>query len=97
MDTQEGKILAELPVEMIAGVICTATYNDVGAKQMRRPITVCLFDKGLPVSKMLTWSVESFVAQTRANPNSTQAEIDMVNAMLTYGDAVAAYMTSTGQ
>ncbi len=97
MDTQEGKILAELPVEMVAGLLCTATYSDVGAKQMRRTIAVCLFDNGLPVSKMLTWSVESFVAQTRANANASQAEIDMVNAMLTYGDSVAAYMTSIGQ
>jgi len=41
----------------------------------------------------VTWSVESYVAKTRAT--STDAgQIDLVNAMLTYGDAVAAYMAT---
>ena len=97
MDTQESKIIAELPVEVKANIMCGAIYDNVGAKQMRQTVTIALFDNGLPVSKMLTWSVESYVAQVRARGDATASELNMVNAMLIYGDAVAAYMTATGQ
>jgi len=36
--------------------------------------------------------VESYVAQVRAKTNVAEDELNMVNAMLVYGDAVAAYM-----
>ncbi|MBE6984248.1 MAG: hypothetical protein E7434_01300 [Ruminococcaceae bacterium] len=97
MDATEGEILAELPATVAGGVFCKGVFDEVGAKQMRRTITVTLFDNGLPVSQMLTWSVESYVAQVRAKSNVTADELNMVNAMLTYGDAVAAYMTAIGK
>jgi len=60
---------------------------------MRRLITVTLYDGDTAITDTVTWSVESYVAKTRAT--STDAgQIDLVNAMLTYGDAVAAYMAT---
>ena len=46
------------------------------------------------ISKTVNWSVESYVAQTRAKTTATANEIAVVNAMLTYGDSVAAYMAA---
>ncbi len=88
----DGTILAELPTTNKANVLYSAIYENVGAKQMRDVITATFFADGLPVSKTITWSVESYVAQTRAKAGVTANEVNMVNAMLAYGDSVAAYM-----
>ncbi len=93
----DGSILAELPTTNAAGVIYSATFDQVGAKEMRNVISATFFDGGLPISKTIYWSVESYVAQIRAKENVSQTELDMVNAMLAYGDSVATYMTATGQ
>ena len=70
----------------------SAIYDNVGAKQMRELITATFVNgNGDTISKTIHWSVESYVAQVRANTSSTETEIAMVNAMLTYGDSVAAY------
>ncbi len=92
----EGNILAELATKNSSGIMYTAIYDNVGAREMRKPIMVTFYDGETAISKTLTWSVESYVAQTRAKENVTEVEVNMVNALLTYGDAVAAYMTSIG-
>ncbi len=92
---QDGKVLAELATENIGGVMYKACYSNVGAKEMRKVITATFYNtEGTAISKTVNWSVESYVAQTRARADATETEIAMVNAMLTYGDSVAAYMAA---
>ncbi len=94
---QTGKVLAVLPATVKAGAMCQAVYQNVGAREMRNLIGITMFDSGKVVSKTLVWSVESYVASVRAKSDATQAELCMVDAMLTYGDSAAAYFTSVGQ
>ena len=93
---EDGSLICHLLTNVKDGVMCQASYVQVGAKEMRRPISITLYDGETAVSKTITWSVESYVAQVREDANSSAEKIAMVNAMLTYGDAVAAYMTSIG-
>ena len=94
----DGKVLAELATTNIGGVMYSAKYDNVGAREMRKVITATFYNaEGTAISKTVNWSVESYVAQVRANSTSTETEITMVNAMLTYGDAVAAYMSAIDQ
>ncbi len=93
----EGNVLEELATTNIGGVMYSAIYNNVGAKQMRDLINVTFYDGDTAISKSICWSVESYVAQVRARTDATEDELNAVNAMLTYGDAVAAYMTAVGQ
>jgi len=96
IDSSKGTVISELPVTVNGGVFCKGVFNDVGAKEMRRVITIILYEGDTAVSKMTNWSVESYVAQTRAKTNVAEDELNMVNAMLTYGDSVAAYMETLG-
>ena len=90
----EGKLLAEPTVANAMDMMFSATYDNVGAKEMRKPITATFFMGDEVITQTITWSVESYVAQVRANAKSTDADIALVNAMLTYGDSVAAYLTA---
>ncbi len=97
-DAETGTALAKLSATILnSGKLCQAIYDDVGARDMRKLITIELYDGTTLVSQKLTWSVESYVAATRVKTDATEAEIAMANAMLTYGDSVASYMTATGQ
>ena len=92
---KDGKVLAELVTTNIGGIMYSAKYDNVGAKEMREVITATFVNgNGDAISKTVNWSVESYVAQTRARTDATETEIAMVNAMLTYGDSVAAYMAA---
>ncbi|MBE6927909.1 MAG: hypothetical protein E7467_05410 [Ruminococcaceae bacterium] len=92
-DALDGTVIKELAAYNLNPVMVAADFDDVGAKQMRRLITVTLYDGDTAITDTVTWSVESYVAKIRAT--STDAgQIDLVNAMLTYGDAVAAYMAT---
>ena len=93
----DGKLLAEPEITNTMNMMFGANYNNVGAREMRKPIIATFFEGDTVISKTITWSVESYVAQTRAKADATQAEIDMVNAMLIYGDSVGAYLTASGQ
>jgi len=89
----DGAVIKELPAYNLNPVMVAADFDDVGAKQMRRLVTITLYEGDTAITDTVTWSVESYVASVRAN--STDAgQIDLVNAMLTYGDAVAAYMAT---
>ena len=94
---EEGIVLTELPTTNMSGVMFYAKYDNVGAKEMRKLIMATFYDGDRAVSKTVTWNVESYVAQVRANPDATAEEIALVDAMLAYGDSVAAYMVSTNQ
>ncbi len=93
----EGNLIAEPTVANAMNMMFSAGYSEVGAREMRKPITATFFMGDEQISQTITWSVESYVAQVRANSNSTENDIAMVNAMLTYGDSVGAYLTSIGQ
>ncbi len=95
-DAESGETLDTLDVTK-TGTFRQAVYSNVGAKQMRQLLAITLYDGDSAVSQTLTWSVESYVASVREKSTSSEAEINMVNAMLTYGDSVAAYMSATGQ
>ncbi len=92
-DPETGDIVCSLNTICNDG-ICSANFSDVAAKQMRKSYCFTLCDGETAVSKTITWSIESYVAQVRADENSSQTKIDMVNAMLIYGDSVAAYLDS---
>jgi len=88
----EGKVLAEIATTNKSGIMYSAIYEDVGAKQMRDVINATFYEGETAISQTVSWSVESYVAQVRAKTNVAEDELNMVNAMLTYGDSVAAYM-----
>ncbi len=94
---EEGKVLAEPEVSIMANIMFSAKYDNVGAREMRKMICATFYEGETPISKTLLWSVESYVAQTRVNAKASAEEIALVDAMLAYGDAVAAYLTATGQ
>ncbi len=91
----DGNTLEQPEVSVMADVMFTAKYDNVGAREMRKLITAIFKEGNKHVSKTITWSVESFVANTRANSTNPK-EIALVDAMLIYGDAVAAYMDASG-
>jgi len=97
IDTDSAEMIAELPVTVKGNAFCTGTFDNIGAKQMRRKITVALYDGTTIVSQFLVWSVESYVAQIREKADVSAEELNMANALLTYGDSVAAYMSAIGQ
>ena len=88
----EGNVLAEIPATNKNNLMFTAIYENVGAKEMRDVINATFYEGETAISQTVSWSVESYVAQVRAKTTAAENEIAMVNAMLTYGDAVAAYM-----
>jgi len=88
----EGKILAEIAATNKGNIMFSAIYENVGAKEMRDVINATFYEGETAISKTISWSVESYVAQVRAKTNVAADELNMVNAMLTYGDSVAAYM-----
>ena len=92
-----GDVLERFAPTVAAAKLCQGVYGNVGARQMREPIVIELYDNGVLVSQTLTWNIESYVAQTRANSASSEALIATVNAMLAYGDSAAIYLTASGQ
>lgn len=93
----KGTVIDILTPAYTVGANYKAIYDNVGAKQMRDLITIELYDNGTLVSKSTTWSVESYVAQVIANTSSSPELVAVCKAMLTYGDAAAAYLEATGQ
>jgi len=93
----EGKVLAEIAATNKDNIMFTAIYENVGAKQMRDVINATFYEGETAISKTISWSVESYVAQVRAKTNVTEDEVNMVNAMLTYGDSAAVYLSATNQ
>ncbi len=94
---EDGKVLAELATSCLANAMFSAKYDNVGAREMRKMICATFYDaNGNAISKTLHWSIESYVAQTRTNAKAGETEIALVDAMLVYGDSVAAYLDANG-
>ncbi len=89
---ENGELIAKIDTENKANVMFSAVYDDVGAKQMRKLIRAAFYEGDRQISQSVTWSVESYVAKIRRSTESTLSELRMVNAMLVYGDSVAAYL-----
>ena len=94
---EKGEVLERFAPSAETATICQGVYANVGARQMRELVTIELYDCGELVSQTLTWNIESYVAQVRADSASGDALIDTVNAMLAYGDSAAAYLSASGQ
>ena len=92
-----GDVLERFAPSVTTAKICQGVYGNVGARQMRDLITIELYDNGILVSQTLTWNIESYVAQIRADNANSEALIATVNAMLAYGDSAAAYLSASGQ
>ena len=93
----EGNVLSKFAPTMIANGIYQGVYDNVGAAQMRDLITIELYENGNLVSQTLSWNIESYVAQVRADASSSAELINAVNAMLIYGDSAARYLAASGQ
>ena len=93
----KGDVIETLTPDYTVGANYRAVYDNVGAKQMRDLITIELYDNDVLVSKSTTWSVETYVAQVIENSASAPELVNVCKAMLTYGDAAAAYLESSGQ
>ncbi|MBE6985140.1 MAG: hypothetical protein E7434_05980, partial [Ruminococcaceae bacterium] len=74
----EGKVLAEIAATNKAGIMFSAIYEDVGAKQMRDVINATFYEGETAISQTVSWSVESYVAQVRAKTNVAEDELNMV-------------------
>ena len=90
----QGDVLDRFAPNIEAAKIVQGIYSNVGASQMRELITIELYDNGKLVSQTLTWSVESYVAQTRSNSANALTLRLVVNAMLIYGDSAARYFNA---
>jgi len=93
-DAKTGVIVAELKPETKSGIFHKAAFADVSAKNMRKELTIELYDGDTLISKTLTWSIEGYAAELIAKENTTLVLRDLLNAMLTYGDSVADYMST---
>ena len=91
---ENGTIPVELASERIEDYMFSAKYDDIGAGDMRKLITATFFEGDEPISKTVRWSVESYVAQLRADPDAAPEEVALANAMLAYGDSAAAYLAA---
>lgn len=94
---EDNKVIARPEIEVKAGVMFRATYDNVGAREMRKPIVITFYAGSNVISQSVHWSLESYVARTRANTSASTTELALANAMLTYGDSVAAYLDASGQ
>ena len=64
-------------------------YSGFDAKDMRTAFDFTVLADGEETGTPITWSVEGYVREGRLNENSTEAERNLLNAMLNYVDAVA--------
>ena len=96
---------AELTKDMIRVTVGEVTYTDVdcrpvgdvwqirvfglAAHQMRETVQVTLCSGDVAISQTVSYSIESYVARNMENSNTKL--VDMLIAMMKYGDAAVAY------
>ncbi len=96
-DAATGEEIAQIAAEEYMTNFWRGVFDGVSARDMRKLLKIELYDNDVLVSKTLTWSIESYVAQTRDNASASDVLCGLVNAMLVYGDSAAAYMLASGQ
>jgi hypothetical protein len=91
---EEGNVLDTLDTTAVSANLFEVNFDQVGAKDMRTIYKFQFVDEGgvSADSKVLTWSVESFVAQKLASNEPGSATYEMARALLIYGDSAAAYL-----
>ena len=88
---ETGSVVTTLDTEY-KGSSFRATFSSIGADKMRLEYDFQVIVNGVGMGNILTWSVEGYVAELRAGNN--EAKTNLANALLTYGDAAAAYFAS---
>lgn len=74
-----------------SGNVHYAFFDHVMAYQMRTPVSFTVCADESPVSQTLTYSIQSYVAYA-VSSSQDQNLVDMLKAMLSYGDSVSAYI-----
>ena len=85
-------ILGAIAGAVAAAFATPATYDDIGAKRMRKDFKIGLYNGDELVSKVQVWSVESYVASQLAKSTLPEATRQLVITMINYGDSAAAYL-----
>ena len=70
--------------------VYVASFSDAEADEMRTPFDIVALVNGVETGTPLTWSVEGYVKASRQNPNYSETDLNLLNALLHYVDAVAA-------
>ena len=89
-DRDSGEVIALLDTAAYNTRIHTASFREVGAQHMRRVFSIVTLVDGVETGNTLTWSVEGYVKVLRESGSA--AEIAMADALLIYGDSLAAYL-----
>ena len=90
-DHNTGDVVEVLDAES-AGTYWSAKWSGIGAKQMRTEFEFVTLVNGVETGNTRIWSVEAYVGEIRGGTN--QLKINMANALLVYGDSVAAYVAA---
>ena len=90
---EEGNVLDTLETTAVNVNLFKVNFDRVGAKNMRTLYKFQFVDEGgvSADSKVLTWSVESFVAQKLAGAAGTPT-YELARALLIYGDSAKEYL-----
>jgi hypothetical protein len=87
-------VLDTLDTTAVSANLFEVNFDQVGAKDMRTIYKFQFVDEGgvSADSRILTWSVESFVAQKLASNEPGSATYEMARALLIYGDSAKEYL-----
>lgn len=72
--------------------VYTAYLDGINPAQMREKIEVTVMNGTQAVSKTLNYSIATYVANMNSNPDSAESLKALVRAIMSYGDAAAAYV-----
>ena len=90
-DHATGSVVTTLDTTW-SGSSIQAAFNGIGADKMRTEYDFVTLVDGVETGNIRTWSVEAYVGEIRNGSN--QNKTNMANALLTYGDAAAAYFAA---
>ena len=90
-DHESGTALETLNTERV-GNNYVVNYSGIGADKMRVAYDFVAQIDGTETGNVRTWSIEGYVGEIRSSGHPKQ--IAMANALLTYGDSVAAYFAA---
>ena len=90
-DHESGTVLETLKTERV-GNNYVVNYSGIGADKMRFAYDFVVQIDGTETGNVRTWSIEGYVGEIRSSGHPKQ--IAMANALLTYGDSVAAYFAA---
>ena len=89
MKELNGDAVIDLDAEN-QGRVYEASYSGLTARNMRTAYEVSALVDGAAWGTPAIWSVEGHIKAARENPNTSQEELALMNALLHYVDAVAA-------